>query len=80
MELETAPSFFPSLQIYKGTSPVCNEGAAPPAEEDSTVGDVPLPLPRAPPLPHRPEPPQSALPGAGGAGAGGAGAGGGHLA
>ena len=23
MELETAPSFFPSLQVYKGTSPVC---------------------------------------------------------
>jgi len=23
MELETASSFFPSLQIYKGTSPVC---------------------------------------------------------
>ena len=23
MELETSPSFFPSLQIYKGTSPVC---------------------------------------------------------
>ena len=49
------------------------EGAAPPAEEDSTVGGVPLPLPRAPPLPHLPEPPQGALPGAGGAGAGGAG-------
>ena len=25
MELETASSFFPSLQIYKGTSPVCIE-------------------------------------------------------
>ena len=27
MELETAPSSFPSLQIYKGTSPVCSEGS-----------------------------------------------------
>ena len=25
MELETASSFFPSLQIYKGTSPVCSD-------------------------------------------------------
>ena len=25
MELKTAPYFFPSLQIYKGTSPVCSE-------------------------------------------------------
>ena len=29
MELKTAPSFFPSQQIYKGTSPVCNGIEAP---------------------------------------------------